>query len=291
MKVLVTGAGGMLAHAVLPALAAAGHEVLPLARAQADVTRLAQLLEPARAFRPDWIVHLAAFTNVDLCESEQERAFIVNGLGPRNASLAAAEVGAAVMALSTDYVFDGATQAPRREHDPIGPLGVYGRSKLAGERGAREVNVRHVIVRTSWLFGAGGRNFVDTILARARAGEPLRVVDDQHGSPTSANDLADAMCALIERREFGTYHVANTGTTSWHGFAEAILAEHRVAEGGVLPSPAVARISSEELARPARRPAYSVLNTDWYQHVTGRTLPDWHDALKRYLSSRPDAAA
>ena len=286
MKVLVTGAGGMLAHAVLPALAAAGHEVLPLTRVQADVTRLPQLLEPVRAFRPDWVVHLAAFTNVDLCESDQERAFIVNGLGPRNASLAAAEVGAAVMALSTDYVFDGATPAPRREHDPIGPLGVYGRSKLAGERGAREVNTRHIIVRTSWLFGAGGRNFVDTILARARAGEALRVVDDQHGSPTSAGDLAQAMVALIERREFGTYHVANSGTTSWHGLAEAI-----VTEGGVTPPPVVARISSTELARAARRPAYSVLNTDWYSHVTGRTLPDWRDALQRYLRSRPDAAA
>ncbi len=170
------------------------------------------------------MLHLAAFTHVDQCEAEPEKAFVVNGLGPRNSSIAAAEVGAAVMALSTDYVFDGASATPRREHDPIGPLGVYGKSKLAGERGAREVNPRHVIVRTAWLYGAGGRNFVDTIVAKARAGEPLRVVDDQRGAPTWTHDLSEAMLALIERREFGTYHVTNSGNCTWYDLAVAACA-------------------------------------------------------------------
>lgn len=276
MKVMVTGAGGMLAHAVVPALTSAGHDVLALDHAAADVARFAALRDPARSFRPDWIVHLAAFTNVDGCEGDPERAFAVNGLGPRNASLAAAEVGAAVFALSTDYVFDGATRAPRREHDPIGPLGVYGRSKLAGERGAREVNPRHVIVRTAWLYGANGRNFVDTILAKARAGEPLKVVDDQHGSPTWTDDLADAMVALLATGEFGTYHVTNSGQASWH---ELAVTACEIA--GVKAD--VGRMTSTELDRPAKRPAYSALHTGWYEHVTGRRMPHWRDALERYL--------
>jgi len=278
LKLMVTGAGGMLAQAMVPALRAAGHDVLPLAHAQADVTRLAQLLKPAREYRPDWVLHLAAFTHVDECESEPERAFTVNGLGPRNASLAAAEVGAAVLALSTDYLFDGTATTPRREHDPVAPLGVYGRSKLAGERGAREVNARHVIVRTAWLYGAGGRNFVDTIRGAIRAGTPLRVVDDQRGSPTWTADLAAGLLALIEAREFGTYHVTNSGDCTWHDLAAAI--GERLA-----PNVPVARISSTELARPAKRPAYSVLNTAWFEHVTGRRMPDWRDALGRYLDS------
>lgn len=278
MKIMVTGAGGLLAHAVVPVMKAAGHEVLALTRADADVTSLPSLLGHARAFRPDWVLHLAAFTHVDQCEADAEKAFVVNGLGPRNSSLAAAEVGAAVMALSTDYVFDGASATPRREHDAIGPLGVYGRSKLAGERGAREVNPRHVIIRTAWLYGAGGRNFVDTVLAKARAGEPLRVVDDQRGAPTWTHDLAEAMLALIDRREFGTYHVTNSGDCTWYDLAVAACAE-----AGVTSE--IARISSDELSRPARRPAYSALHMGWFEHVAGRRMPAWRDALRRYLAS------
>lgn len=278
MKVLVTGASGMLAHAVVPALQAAGHEVLPLTHAEADVSFAAQLLKPARAFRPDWVVHLAAFTHVDQCEISVDRAFRVNGLGPRNAALAAAEVGAAVLALSTDYVFDGASATPRREHDPIGPLGVYGRSKLAGERGAREVNPRHVIVRSAWLYGAGGRNFVDTILARARANEPLRVVDDQRGAPTWTIDLAAALLTLMDQREFGTYHVTNSGECTWYDLAVAACEE-----AGVRAD--VKRIASAELARPAKRPAYSALHMGWFEHVAGRSMPHWRDALRRYLAA------
>lgn len=276
MKVMVTGAGGMLAHAVRPLLAGHGHEVLALTKADLDVTRCEQVRAHAHAFRPDWVVHLAAYTNVDGCESDPDRAYIVNGLGARNSSMAAADVGAGLIALSTDYLFDGLSREPRREHDIVGPLSVYGRSKLAGERGAREVNIRHIIVRTQWLYGAGGRNFVDTILAKARAGEALSVVDDQTGAPTWTADLAEALVHLMERGEYGTYHVSGEGECTWHEFAVEICRQAGL-------DVKVGRLSSEELARPARRPAYSVLHNGWYRHVTGRSMPHWRDALGRYL--------
>ena len=297
MKVMVTGAGGMLGHALVPRLEQAGHEVTAVRHPQdkqsppppldaskrrethpIDVTEFPALLALAEETRPDWVVHLAALTDVDGCEGDPDRAYVVNGLGARNASLAAANVGAPVLAMSTDYVFEGTASTPRREHDPISPLGSYGRSKLAGERGVREVNPRHIIVRTSWLYGKGGRNFVDTILAKARAGERLRVVNDQHGCPTWTRDLVEGLLALLEARQFGTYHVTGSGECSWHDFAMAICKSAGL-------DTEVATITSAELNRPAKRPAYSVLHNGWYEHVTGRRMPHWRDALERYLHS------
>lgn len=297
MKVLVTGAGGMFGRALVPRLEAAGHEVTAVRHPQdtqpvpapadpgrhrdtrpIDVTDYPALLALALESRPDWVVHLAAWTDVDGCEADPDRAFAVNGLGARNASLAAAEAGASVLAMSTDYVFEGTVGSPRREHDPISPLGVYGRSKMAGERGVREVNPRHVIVRTSWLYGASGRNFVDTILARARAGEPLRVVDDQRGSPTWTRDLAEGVLALVECRQYGTYHVTGSGECSWHDLAVAACEE-----AGLKTE--VAAIGSAQLGRAAKRPAYSALHNGWFEHVTGRRMPHWRDALRRYLGA------
>lgn len=301
MKLLVTGAGGMLGHTLVPRLEAAGHEVVAVRHPQdsgpmpaphapglqretrsLDITDGPALAGAAREVRPDWVVHLAAWTDVDGCESDADRAFLVNGLGARNAALAAAAAGAAVLAMSTDYVFDGSGATPRREYDPPAPLGVYGRSKLAGELAVREVNPRHAIVRTSWLYGRGGKNFVDTILARARAGQPLRVVDDQRGSPTWAGDLADGVLALLDRAEYGTYHVTGSGECTWHGLAVAAC------ELAGLPA-SVAPITSAELDRPAPRPAYSVLHNGWYEHVTGRRMPHWRDALRRYLQEQASA--
>ena len=170
MKVVVTGAAGLVGHALVPTLEAAGHAVLPLTRADADITHLDTLRFPFRTFSPDWVVNLAAFTQVDECETRAEHAHLVNGLGARNCALVAAEVGAAIVQLSTDYVFDGTGAAPYREYDAPAPRTEYGRSKLAGERAVREVHARHQVVRTAWVFGRGGHNFVDTILRRARAG-------------------------------------------------------------------------------------------------------------------------
>ena len=277
MKVLVTGAGGMLAHAMVPALERAGHDVVPYTHAALDVTDLADMRRTVMLAKPDWVCHLAAFTHVDGCETEVERAFAVNGLGARNAAQAAHEAGAAVLSVSTDYVFPGADPSPRREYDAIGPASVYGRSKWAGEQGVRETNPSHAIVRTAWLYGRGGKNFVDTIRARALAGGPLAVVDDQHGAPTWTEDLAAALLGVMEARAFGTLHATNSGECTWHEFAVEIC---RLA-GAELP---VARLSSAELARPARRPEWSVLHLGSLERVLGRPMPHWHDALERYLS-------
>ncbi len=282
MKVLVTGAGGLLAHAVLPALAAAGHDARGLTRAEADVTRPDALIAAARAFRPAWIFHFAAWAKVDDCESQPDRAFVVNGLGARNAALAAAESGSAVLAVSSDYVFDGRSRSPYREYDPVAPLQVYGASKWAGEQAVRETGVRHLIVRTAWLFGPGGGNFVDAILKKAGAGEPLSVVDDQRGSPTYTPDLAKALLRLAERAENGTYHCVNSGEASWHELASAAV---RAAGLGV----EVRRTDTASLGRPARRPAYSVLNASWSEHASGAPLPSWSDALDRHVNAAREA--
>lgn len=279
MKVLVTGAGGMLGHSVITVLEGSGHEVLGLRREDADVTRLESLTHPIQAFEPDWIFHLAAFTRVDDCEKESDRAFLVNGLGARNAALAAASCGASILAISTDYVFDGTARVPYREYAPTAPQSVYGASKWAGEQAVREVNPRHVVVRTSWLYGRGGVNFVDTILKKARAGEALKVVDDQRGSPTWTRDLAGGLAALAAARQYGTYHVTNSGECTWFDLAAYALGR----AGLEVP---LERTTTAAIARPAKRPAYSVLRNQFFEHVTGTRLPHWQDALDRYLETR-----
>lgn len=278
MKVLVTGGAGLLARETLPALEGAGHEVLGLDAADADVTDYPALLHPLRIFEPDWIIHLAAFTAVDDCETEVDKAFLVNGLGARNVAQAAAACGAGILMVSTDYVFDGEARTPYREYDPVGPRSVYGRSKWAGEQSVREVHARHIVVRSGWLYGRGGRNFVDTILRRARAGETLKVVDDQRGAPTWTRDLAGALVRLMEAGVYGTYHVSSGGEASWYEVACYVTkrAELRGEPG---------RTTTEAIARPAPRPSYSVLSNQLYEHVTGTRMPHWQDAIDRYLKS------
>lgn len=283
MKVLVTGAKGLLAHAALPALAAAGHEAHALGRAELDITHLDTFQSAAALFQPDWIFHLAAHTRVDDCESDRDAAYRVNGVGARNAALAAASCGAALLTISSDYVFDGNASVPYREYDATAPINVYGASKWAGEQAVREVGGRFIIVRTAWLFGPGGGNFVDSILKKARAGESLRVVSDQRGSPTFTADLAAGLLKLAERAAYGTYHAVNAGDASWCELAEAA-----VREAGL--STVVERIESGALARPARRPDYSVLDASWYGYATGSALPDWKDALRRHLRAGKETA-
>ena len=278
MRIAVTGAAGMLAKALLPQLESAKHELLALSRDQADVTSFPALRAAIEPFKPQWVIHLAAFTRVDECEREAELAFRVNGLGARNAALVAAACGAAVLTISTDYVFDGRGKRPYREYDHVGPLSVYGRSKWAGEEAVRDASHRHVIVRTAWLYGAGGANFVDSILRKARHGEPLAVVDDQRGSPTWTNDLARALVGLVSASEFGTYHCTNGGECTWHELAEHVI--RRAGHDGP-----VERTTTAALARPAPRPAYSVLDGSWCEHVTGHRMPHWKDAVDRYLGT------
>ncbi len=278
MRALVTGAGGMLAQALIPALEGAGHDVLGLPHADADVARPDALDHPIRTFRPDWIVHLAAFTKVDECERRPEHAHQVNGVGTRHVALAAAACGAALLAISTDYVFDGLATRPYHEYDAAAPRSVYGASKWAGEEAVREIHPRHLIVRTAWLFGRGGPNFVDGILRRARAGERLRVVDDQRGSPTWTVDLSEGLIRLVASGQFGTFHCTNAGDCTWYD-----LAAHLLKRAGLEIS--LERTSSAALGRPAPRPAYSVLSNRRFEQVTGWAMPSWQDAVDRYLAS------
>ncbi|MBI1799609.1 MAG: dTDP-4-dehydrorhamnose reductase [Candidatus Eisenbacteria bacterium] len=276
MKVLVTGAGGMLARAVLPALESTGHAALALAHADADVTKIGALDHALKTFAPDWIFHFAAFTRVDDCEADPVRAHLVNALGARNVAQAAAASGVALLSISTDYVFNGRATRPYREYDPVDPLSVYGASKLAGEQAVRELHARHLIVRTSWLYGHGGANFIDTILRRARAGESLRVVDDQRGSPTWTRDLAPALIRLAERGQFGTCHCTNRGDCTWYDLAARVLLRAGV-------TARLERTDSAALSRPAPRPRYSVLSHEFFERISGLTLPEWSDAVDRYV--------
>jgi dTDP-4-dehydrorhamnose reductase len=281
---MVTGGSGLLAHAVVPALAAAGHEVHATTHADLDVAVADAFTARARTVNPDWILHFAAWAKVDDCEADPGRARSVNTDGSRHAALAARETDAGLLAISSDYVFDGTARTPYRETDTTGPLSVYGRTKLAGEEAIHAVGVRRcLIVRTAWLFGPGGGNFVDTILARAEAGASLSIVDDQRGSPTYTPDLAQGLLQLVERAENGTYHVVNTGDASWYDLATAAVE----AAGGTAP---IARTTTAALGRPAPRPQYSVLDSTKFATTTGSSLPHWKDAVTRHVRLRKEAA-
>lgn len=276
MRIAVTGARGMLARALVPALARAGHEVVAPDEAEADVTKPDRLRAAFAGARPDWFAHLAAFTRVDDCESRPEHARLVNRDGSRHVAELARESGAGILALSTDYVFDGRGTRPYREDDPAAPQSVYGRSKWEGEEAVRAAQPRHLIVRTAWLYGQGGPNFVDTILRKARAGESLKVVDDQRGSPTSTVDLAEGLVRLLATGRTGTFHCTNSGDCTWYD-----LAAHVLARAG-LTTP-LARTNTAGVPRPAPRPAYSVLDPGRFEAATGWRMPEWRDAVDRYL--------
>lgn len=282
-KILVTGAGGMTGSEVCKQAAAAGWTVRPLSHAGADITDTRALSEETQAFRPDVVVNCAAYTAVDRAESEPDIAMAVNGDGARNAARAAASVGALVLHISTDYVFNGAGRTPYAPDSKPDPLGVYGKTKLAGELAVREENPKHVIVRTSWVFSHRGSNFVQTMLRLGSKRDELRIVDDQTGRPTSAADLASALLtvarAIREKPSLaGTYHFANAGETSWFGFAQGIFEE--AAALGATHTPRIVLIPTSELPTAARRPAYSVLDTTSFSERFGVVPRSWRSALR-----------
>jgi dTDP-4-dehydrorhamnose reductase len=253
-----------------------------------DRESVARAVADAEGGPPDFVVNAAAFTHVDRCESEPELAQRANAIGPEVVAEVCREAGARLAHVSTDYVFDGRSSAPRREDDPVGPLSVYGQTKLAGERAVLESSAEFLVVRTSWLFGPG-RNFVVAILEQARRGRlerrpaPLRVVDDQLGSPTYAADLAQGTLQLLSEGRRGLYHLANADAATWWDLARAALDEcgHGDLE--------IARIRTDELNLPAPRPRYSLLDVSKAASA-GVKLRSWRAALSAYLGS-PDAAA
>ncbi|MCR4418648.1 MAG: dTDP-4-dehydrorhamnose reductase [Clostridia bacterium] len=278
-KALVTGAAGMLGRAVAAEFRARGREVVALARQELDVTDFAAIRHSLTLHRPEVVVNCAAYTDVDGAEADYPRALRVNGLGPKYLALACREAGAVLVHLSTDYVFDGAKPGPYEVYDPPQPLNAYGRSKLWGERAVAEAGGRYFIVRTSWLFGPGGRNFVETMLKLGRERGAVRVVADQRGCPTYTRDLARAIADLAATGGCGTYHATNRGSTTWYEFALAIF---KLAGLPVTVSPC----ATAEFSRPARRPADSVLDPFPLEETLGYRLPPWEDALERYLRER-----
>ena len=276
MRVLLTGAGGQLGRELVDAFSGSGHDTVACDRATLDVSEREQALQVIGAVRPHTVVHAGAWTDVDGCEGHPDRAFSVNALGTRHVAEAARSAGARVCYVSTDYVFDGAAARPYTEWDPTNPLSVYGRSKLAGEA---VLGPDDTVVRTSWVCGRHGRNFVKTILGRAQQGRELTVVDDQHGCPTFAEDLAGMICRLVAGRRPGTFHVTNQGPTTWYGLARDVV----VAAG--LDPALVKPIATADLQppRPAPRPAYAVLDNAALRLGGESLLPDHHEPLERLV--------
>jgi dTDP-4-dehydrorhamnose reductase len=276
MKLLVTGAAGMLGRDVLLAAGNAGHDVVGFGRAELDVTDREALRRKLDLERPDVVINCAAWTDVDGAEASEEAALAVNGTGAGNVAAAAAAAGASVVYVSSDYVFDGAKGAPYVESDQPAPLSAYGRTKLAGEEATVAANKRHFVVRSAWLFGIGGPNFVETMLRLAGSGNEVLVVRDQVGSPTYTWHLAYGIVRLIEGIEFGIHHMAAAGQCSWYEFAREIFEQAKV-ECKVLS------ITTEEFGRPAPRPPFSAL-TSQREHAI--RLPTWQDGLAGYLAQR-----
>jgi dTDP-4-dehydrorhamnose reductase len=274
MRLLVTGGAGMLGQAVATAATRLGHDVIALSRAELDVTDADHVRRVIAAAEPRAIVNCAAWTDVDAAETAEAAATAVNGAGAGNVARAAAETGARLVHVSTDYVFDGTKTAPWVESDPVGPIGAYGRSKLVGEEEVAAAGGEHAIVRSAWLFGAGGKNFVDTMLALGDERDEVSVVADQVGSPTWTGHLAEALIELAERRgDVGVFHAAGAGACSWYELAVEVFDRAGV-RCRVLPT------TAERFARVARRPAYSVLGTE---RDATPILPSWQDGVAAYL--------
>ncbi len=312
MRIAVTGREGQVAQALVEIGAAEGVEVVLVGRPALDLADPASVLPALEQARPDLVVSAAAYTAVDKAESEPDLAYAVNATGAGAVAAAAARLGVPVLHLSTDYVFDGASPRPYREDDPTGPLGVYGRSKLDGERAVAAANPRHVILRTAWVYAPFGANFVRTMLRVAASRDEVGVVADQRGCPTSALDIARALVAIarvaaepsgadvtttaleaalggeafagavlpaspVPTDLWGVFHLTGRGEAVWADVAEAIFARSAVLGG---PTARVKRIATADYPTPARRPANSRLDGGKLTRVYGVTLPDWHPSLE-----------
>ena len=277
-KVIVTGANGQLGRAINQLYAGSTeYELINTDVGELDITNIDKVMEFTRGIRPYAIINCAAYTAVEACESEEDLAFRINAIGPRNLSIAATETGAKLMHVSTDYVFDGNGHRPYLETDPVGPQGAYGRTKLAGENFVREFGYKHYIVRTAWLYG-DGKNFVKTMLRLSETNDKVRVVKDQVGSPTSAAELAKVIAYLLPTENYGLFHGTCEGDCSWAQFTEEIF---RLAGKSTVVEP----ITSEEYGAAVKRPAYSILENYMLKMTTDFMFSDWHDAIAEYLKT------
>jgi dTDP-4-dehydrorhamnose reductase len=301
INVLVTGSEGMLGKALIKSLRTSSIQAIgadiksnenPL-----DITNLDDTSSVIKKIHPDIIIHTAAYTNVDGCEKTPEKAYAVNAEGTKNIAQAAKDIGSFLIYISTDYVFDGGKLAPYTEKDKPSPISVYGKSKLTGEEAMRDILDNYLIIRTSWLFGKGGKNFVDAIIEKAKSGQALKVVNDQTGCPTYTQDLAGAICKFLDSSPVPNLYanvnqqnlvrgqndmpailnITNSGSCSWYEFAKEIIKLKGINNVKIIP------IKSNEANMPAKRPKMSVLDNSEYVRLTNKALPAWQDALKHYL--------
>lgn len=280
MKVLITGAGGQLGSALQTVLS--DREVVALTRAELDITDFDDVRSAVAAYRPNVVINCAAYTAVDLAESDEAGAFKLNADGPRNLAVITAELNIALVQVSTDYVFDGTGNRPYHENDQTNPQSVYGRSKLAGEQFVASLNPRHFIARTAWLYHhepANAKNFPKTMLAQSHRAS-VKVVNDQYGSPTYAPHLAEAIARLIETQSYGVYHLAGGGQTTWFDLTRQLYQLFGV-------QTAVEPCTTDEFPRPAKRPAYSVLTTNQEPQVL---LPPWEVGLSEFANAMQQAS-
>jgi dTDP-4-dehydrorhamnose reductase len=279
-RILIIGARGMLGQDLAARLRSSpGAEVVAWDIEEIDIRVEKETVAKIGDLRPDMIFHLAAFTQVDACESEMEKAFAVNAEGTKHVAQAAVGCGAKVVFLSTDYVFDGGKKVPYREDDPPHPINVYGQSKWQGELYLQRLSADALIVRTQWLYGRFGSNFVTAILRQAKEKGELQIVTDQTGSPTYTVDLANVLSALAWQKFRGVFHVVNSGSCTWYEFGRTILRLAGLSQVRVVP------VSSEAIRRPARRPSFSVLSCQKLKERAGLTLRPWQEALEDYLIS------
>lgn len=293
MKLLVLGAAGQIGGELCRIGWPARYQLTAVDRAEVDITQQEAVIAAVARERPDVIINAAAYTAVDRAESEPDAAWAVNAAGPGHLAAACKPAGIPLIHISTDYVFDGSKPGPYFEDDPVNPLGVYGRSKEAGDRAIREALSEHVILRTAWVYSAHGHNFVRTMLRLASERPVLRVVADQIGSPTSAADAARAIAAIVPRiaageASWGTYHFAGAGAVSWHGFAEAIFDLAAPWRGR---PPRVEAITTAEYPTPARRPANSVLDCCRIAAVFGIEPRPWREALAEVIGELHETAS
>lgn len=274
MKILVTGCNGQLGREI--AKQGSTHELILTDMHNLDITDGKAVRALFQEVKPEAVVHCAAYTNVDGAEADEDSAFRVNAIGPQNIAAACLDVGARMVQVSTDYVFDGESNTVYREFDKVNPQTAYGRTKWQGEELVRQILGRHYIIRTAWLYG-DGNNFVRTMLKLAETNDTLRVVHDQVGTPTSTVDLAKSIYALLGSDAYGTYHGTCQGQCSWYDFACEIF---RQAGKDIKVVP----VTTDEFPRPAKRPKYSVLDNHMLRMTVGDPMRDWQEALKEYLA-------
>lgn len=285
--ILVIGRSGQVASALSGLSAIGPYPVVCAGRPDLDFLRPETLARTVDRTDPCMIINAAAYTAVDKAEEEPEQAFAINAEGPERLAGLCADRAIPLIHLSTDYVFDGAATRPYREDDPVAPLGVYGASKAAGEDAVRRVHSRHIIIRTAWVYGAVGQNFLRTMLRLGAERDELGIVADQHGTPTYATDIAHALSGITIQildagnlADWGTYHLTNAGETTWYGFAEEIF---RLSAAAGNPVPRLRPIATEDYPTPARRPAYSLLDTAKLRDIFGVTMPQWQDGVRRCM--------